>query len=84
VRHHYSILHKSEILIVIHPYGYLAASIEKVLQEDSSLIDDPLLLFDRYSQVAQVEDEKTANDRKAVASDTLTFVSPNLNFVVHP
>jgi hypothetical protein len=88
VRHHYSTLHQSEILIVTHAYGYLAALIGRVLQEVfgcyPSSIDDLLPFFDRYSQVTQVEDERMANDRKAVASDTLTFVSPNFNNVDHP
>ncbi len=81
VRHHYSISHVSANLIVAHAGDYLAATLREELQGDSGFVDGSGPLFGRYLKMAQVEDEKTAENWKAVASDNLTFVSPYI--VVH-
>ncbi len=78
VRHHHSTSHISPILIVTHTGDYLVAGPGEDLQGES---DGSGPLFDMYLKMAQGEDEKTAANWKAVASDNLTFVSPNI--VVH-
>jgi hypothetical protein len=62
-------------------HSYLASGSEP--QAESGPVVAYGSLFAMYSGMAKEEDEKTVKDWKELASDTLTFVSPNINIVDH-
>ncbi len=66
----------SAILIVTHTGGHSVA----VPGEESQGESSSRPLFDIYVKTARVEDETTAESWRAVASDALIFVSPNIVF----
>jgi hypothetical protein len=62
-------------------HSYLASGGEP--QDESGPVVAYGSLFAMYSGMAKEEDEKTVTDWKELASDTLTFVSPNIDIVGH-
>ncbi len=81
MRRHHSTSNISAILIVIHTGDFSVAATGEDLQGESSYAGGYRSLFDMYLEMTQVRDGERAENWKAVASDTLIFVSPNI--VVH-